>query len=387
MFNRKKHRLAVVVPTYPSEENMYLCAFVHSRVKAYQQAGINVEVLCVWDTYEDHSEYEIEGVHVTRLHTTSLEQYLFEEKFDVCFLHFFDLQFEAAVTSERLSNVKFFLWSHNPETRYWDWPLFTTPYFSAPSELTQAQKEEFEKRDIVIKKLNDQENVNWVFVSQTLKERSEELIGITFERGIVIPNLVDDRVYQFKKRRFKNRNSVIIVRKFDNVNTYALDVVMQVIVELSKRKGFRKLNFDIYGAGVMFDELTAPVKDFENVHLHEHFLSQNELKQAYEQHGIGLFATRFDSQGVAMCEAALSGMPVVSSQIDAANYFLPNDMGLLCEVENPVAYADVIEKLVKDRRYYKRCAKACHEKVRSMCSREQTVNKEIEINRKAVSEK
>ena len=70
-------RLAVVVPTYPSEDNMYLCAFVHSRVKAYLQAGIDVEVLCVWDYYEDHTEYEIEGVHVTRLIPGSLEPHLF----------------------------------------------------------------------------------------------------------------------------------------------------------------------------------------------------------------------------------------------------------------------------------------------------------------------
>ena len=341
-------RLAVVVPTYPSEDNMYLCAFVHSRVKAYLQAGIDVEVLCVWDYYEDHTEYEIEGVHVTRLIPGSLEAHLF-------------------------------LWSHNPETRYWDWPLFTTPYFTHPAKLTHEQTEEFTKRDAVIRQLNNQSNVSWVFVSETLKKRSEELIGIHFNRAHVISNLVDEKVYQFSKRNKETRHKVIVVRKFDNVNTYAIDINVQAIVELSKRRIFKDLTFDIYGSGPMFENLTEPIKDFENVNLHEHFLSQSELKEAYDNHGIGLFATRFDSQGVSMCEAAMSGMPVVSSNIDAANYFLPNDIGLLCDVENPCEYADVVEKLARNRWYYNKCAKACRQKIEKRCSRAQTVEKEIDL--------
>ena len=372
-------RLAVVVPTYPSEDNMYLCAFVHSRVKAYLQAGIDVEVLCVWDYYEDHTEYEIEGVHVTRLIPGSLEPHLFENKFDACFLHFFDLNFVDAVTSQRLNGLKFFLWSHNPETRYWDWPLFTTPYFTHPAKLTHEQTEEFTKRDAVIRQLNNQSNVSWVFVSETLKKRSEELIGIHFNRAHVISNLVDEKVYQFSKRNKETRHKVIVVRKFDNVNTYAIDIDVQTIVELSKRRIFKDLTFDIYGSGPMFENLTEPIKDFENVNLHEHFLSQSELKEAYNNHGIGLFATRFDSQGVSMCEAAMSGMPVVSSNIDAANYFLPNDIGLLCDVENPCEYADVVEKLARNRWYYNKCAKACRQKIEKRCSRAQTVEKEIDL--------
>ena len=378
----KKPRLAVVVPTYPSVENMYLCAFVHSRVKAYIQAGIDVQVFCVWD-YE-LSKYEIEGVNVTRMKFEDLEGALFDGGFNVCFLHFFDINYKEAVLSKKLSPIKFFLWSHNPETRYWDWPLFVTPYFQEPKELSEVQVEEFHKRDAVIKEINERENISWVFVSDTLRKRSEELIGIEFARKCIIPNLVDDEVYAFKKRNFLNRNKVIVVRKFDNVNTYALDIDMQVILELSKRKCFRKLQFDIFGVGEMFGQFTEPVKGFNNVTLHNHFLSQQQLKEEYERHGIALFATRFDSQGVAMCEAAMSGMPVVSSDIDAANFFLPNDCGLLCEVENPNSYADAIEKLVTDKTYYRKCTNASHEKVMSLCSREMTVNREIELFNQAL---
>ncbi len=41
-------RLLVVVNQYPSRESLYRNAFVHRRVKAYQQRGIGVDV--VWLT-------------------------------------------------------------------------------------------------------------------------------------------------------------------------------------------------------------------------------------------------------------------------------------------------------------------------------------------------
>lgn len=383
-FSDKK--LAVVVPNYPSANDMYLCAFIHSRVKAYMQAGINVDVLWVWDDCIDYEQYEVEGVSVTKMVPATLERHLAENDYSACFLHFFDLRYEQVVTSPRLSGVKFFLWAHNPETRYWDWPLFVTPYFSKPPELTPAQIEEFEERDWTIKALNKQENVAWVFVSEALKTRSEELIGITFKRAYVIPNLVDETVFADSKRKGKIRRSVVVVRPFKNCDTYAIDIDVAAIVELSKRRCFRHMTFDIYGSGPMFDILTEPVKRFENVHLHETFLTQEQLKEVFATRGIALFATRFDSQGVAMCEAAMAGMPVVSSDIDAANYFLPNDRGLLCEVENPVAYADAIEKLVKNPFYYSDCAAACRKKVFDRCSRAMTVEKEIDLFRLAVKE-
>lgn len=376
-------KLAVVVPNYPSKNDMYLCAFIHSRVKAYLQAGIDLDVLWVWDDCIDFECYDVEGVHVTKLTPASLEQYLIDGEYSACFLHFFDLRYSSVVTSERLSNTKFFLWAHNPETRYWDWPLFVTPYFSQPPKLTAEQIEDFSTRDRVITALNEQANVEWVFVSRTLKERSEKLIGIKFNRAHVIPNLVDETVFTKKRRWGSKRRSVIVVRPFKNCNTYAIDIDVATIVELSKRPCFRRMQFDIYGHGCMFESLTEPVKEFPNVHLHNTFLTQAELKNAFENHGIALFATRFDSQGVAMCEAAMSGMPVVSSDIDAANNFLPNSNGLLCDVENPTSYADAIEKLVKNRRYYKECATACRGKVYEQCSRAKTVDKEIALFRNA----
>lgn len=370
--------VAVVVPAYPAQENKYPCAFVHARARAYREANVACDVICAFD-YEGYCSYEFEGVRVLRMPIDELARLLRWRRYRAILLHFFDLRYSRVIDEADLDDTPLFLWSHNPETRYWDWPLFTTPYFCEPAMLNEAQTEEFRERDVVMARCNDKPNVSWVFVSEALKRRSEELLGFEFSRAYVIPNLVDDRVFEFREKNPELRKKIFLTRKFDNIATYALDVVAAVIVELSHRSFFDDLEFNIYGTGDSYDELVAPLREFENVHLHKRFLSRGEIARVHRDHGIALYPTRFDSQGVSMGEAAMSGLAVVSSDIDAARCFLPTDHGLLCDVEDPVSYANAIERLYQSPDAFTSAAHACREKMYRLCRREETVDKEIAL--------
>lgn len=378
-----KGNVAVVVPTYPAQENTYPCAFVHARVRAYREAHVACDVLCAFD-YEGYCAYEFEGVRVLRMPMDELARLLCWRSYRAVLLHFFDLRYARELDRAGLDDTPIFLWSHNPETRYWDWTLFTAPYFGDPPKLSPEQEAEFRERDAVIARYNDKPNVSWVFVSEALKWRSEELLGLEFKRAHVIPNLVDDKVFRFQAKDPDLRKKVFLTRKFDNVSTYALDVVANVIVELSRRPFFSDMEFDLYGAGDLYDKLVEPLRGFENVRLHRRFLSRSEIASEHRSHGIALYPTRFDSQGVSMGEAAMSGLAVVSSDIDAARCFLPDDQGLLCEVEDAAAYADVIERLYRDPQAFAAASEACHDKVLRLCSRKQTVNREISLIKRCV---
>lgn len=373
---------AVIVPTYPTQENKYPCAFVHARVQAYREARMPCDVICAFD-YDGYCAYEFEGVRVLRMPIGELATLLRWRRYRSIFLHFFDLRFAQVLDESDLDDTPVFLWSHNPETRYWDWPLFTAPYFAEPPALTAAQEEEFRERDEVIRRYNELPNVSWVFVSEALKRRSEELLGMEFARSFVIPNLVDDRVFPYREKDPELRRKIFLVRKFDNIATYAIDVDVACIVELSKRPFFDDLEFNLYGTGDFYDRLVEPVRAFPNVHLHRRFLSRDEIAQVHAEHGIALYATRFDSQGVSMGEAAMSGLAVVSSDIEVARCFLPTDQELLCDVEDPVAYADAIERLYRDPDAFTAASRACRDKMYRLCRREETVDKEIELMRRA----
>lgn len=371
---------AIVVPTYPTQENKYPCAFVHARVRAYREAQVPCDVICAFD-YEGYCAYEFEGVQVLRMPIGELPDVLRRKRYRSIFLHFFDLRFARVLEESDLDDTPIFLWSHNPETRYRDWPEFTAPYFGGQPALSAEQECEFRERDQVIRRFNDKPNVSWVFVSEALKSRSEELLGIRFNRAHVIPNLVDEKAFRFEEKDPDLRKKVFLVRKFDNIATYAIDIDVACIVELSKRPFFSDMEFNLYGTGDFYDRLVDPLREFENVHLHRRFLSRDEIAQAHKEHGIALYATRFDSQGVSMGEAAMSGLAVVSSDIDAARCFLPTDLGLLCDVEDPVAYANAIERLYRDPDAFVSASRACHEKMYRLCRRGETVDKEIALIR------
>ncbi len=376
-------RVAVVVPSYPSSENLYPCAFVHARVRAYIEAGLECDVIVAAD-HAGFSLYEIDGVRAVRTDMRGLGFLLERAHFDAVALHFFDPSFASVLDRSLPAGTPLILWSHNPETCYWDWPLFTARYFQPAPEISDEMRRGFLDRDEILARYNRNDNVNWVFVSDALKARSEELLGFSFERAHVVPNLVDERMFRYRERTERSASRIVCVRRFDDVASYALDIVAQVIVELSGRPVFEELEFDIYGAGPLFGKLTEPIAGFANVRLHRRFLSRSELAETFSDHDIALFPTRFDSQGVAMGEAAMTGLAVVSSDIPAARNFLPADRGLLCEVEDPVQYADAIERLHCDGEYFASCSRACRERVYETCRREVTVEREIELIRSLV---
>ncbi|MEG0376307.1 MAG: hypothetical protein RR672_11810, partial [Raoultibacter sp.] len=250
---------AVIVPAYPTVENKYPCAFVHARVGAYRDAQVSCDVICAFD-YEGYCSYEFEGVRVLRMPMRDLSALLRHRRYRAILLHFFDLRYAQALDESNLDDTPILLWSHNPETRYWDWPLFTSPYFSDPADLAEAQIEEFKIRDEAIKRFNKKANVSWVFVSESLKKRSEELLGFNFERAHVIPNLVDDRIFTYCEKTLDLRKKVFLVRKFDDISTYALDIDVACILELSTRSFFGDMEFNLYGTGDLYDRLVAPLR-------------------------------------------------------------------------------------------------------------------------------
>ena len=370
------NEILIITPSYPTEENKYFGGFVHSRAKAYKQAGLKFDLVCAHN-YPNTCRYSFEGVEITRTDFMGLRQVLTSKKYKTVLLHFFDDRYAQILDACDMSETNLYLWVHGPETLYWDWSKMTDPYFVPESNISSESRLYFERLDRIVRRYNDYSNVKWVFVSEWIKNHSEELIGIKFKNSIVIPNFVDEKNFKYEEKDPELRKKIIILRRFENISKYAIDVDVRVILELSRRDLFEDLEFNIYGTGAYYDTLLAPVKKFDNVKLHQNFLSHNDIAAMHRKNGIALFATRYDAQGVSMCEAAMSGLAIVSSQNDAIAEFLPYEEGILCDTENYVAYADLIEKMYKEQEYFQKVSKACHDKVYEKCSFDKTISREI----------
>lgn len=375
---KSDNEILIITPSYPSEENKYFGGFVHSRVKAYKKSGIKFDLICAHE-YPNTCSYRFEDIDVLRTNFFGLRQLLTKKKYKTILLHFFDDKYARILDACDLSKTNLYFWVHGPETLYWDWSKMTDRYFVPETKLSSESVKWCEIIDDLIERYNNYPNVHWVFVSEWIKNHSEELIGIKFNNSIVIPNFVDEKNFNFNKKDVELRKKIFFVRRFENISKYAIDVNVRTILELSRRDFFDELEFNIYGVGEFYDILIAPIKDFPNVKLHKKFLTHDKIAEVHKENGIGLFATRYDAQGVSMCEAAMSGLAIISSQNDAIAEFLPSEKGILCDTEDYVAYADLIEKMYREPEYFTEVSEECHKKVFDLCCFEQTIQKEIDM--------
>lgn len=374
--------ILIITPSYPTEENKYFGGFVHSRVKAYKEAGLKFDLVCAHN-YLNTCRYSFEGVEVTRTDFNGLRNILTNKKYKTILVHFFDDKYAQIFDACDISESNLYFWVHGPETLYWDWVKMTGPYFVQESVISNESHLYFERLDRIVKRYNSYNNVKWVFVSEWIKKHSEELINIEFENSIVIPNFIDSTNFKYEKKDVGLRKKIFILRRFENISKYAIDIDVRTILELSRRDFFDDLEFNIYGQGAYYKTLMEPLKNFSNVHLYQNFLSHKDIAEVHKKNGIALFATRYDAQGVSMCEAAMSGLAIVSSNNDAIAEFLPYEEKILCETEDYTAYADIIERMYKEPEYFQRVSKCCHDKVYEKCCFEQTVEREIAMIRSA----
>lgn len=367
----------IISPGYPSDSDKYNTAFVHTRVKEYLQSGISVDVLTI-NCLPGISKYTFEDVDVIRADYAFLRDALGTKKYKNIVIHFFDCNYGNVLDSVDTIDTNIFLFVHGADVLYHSLPEYASPYFGGKLDLSY-RSEEFAKRDYYIKKYNNLKNVKWIFVSDFIRTKLEKTLDIKINNYEIIPNYIDNTLFSYKEKNEELQKKIFVLRKFSNDFCYALDIDVRAILTLSRRECFKELEFDIYGSGEMFDTLTAPLKSFDNVHLHNKFLTHDEIKEIHNTHGIALFASRFDTQGVSLCEAASSGCAVVTSEIEAIMSYIDKELGVVCETEEFTQYADVIEKLAFDYEYFNKVAIAESKSVQEKFSYENTIQKELNL--------
>ena len=367
----------VITPLYPTPDDPYACAFVHTRVQAYRAAGLAVDV--VSRAFDGESGcYEFEGVRVFRLSMNDLQALLRRRRYAVIAQHFIENEYARVLESCDLSASRVLIWCHGAETLYWDRPTFTTPYFSMPREIWGLERADLLARDAMFARFNDMPNVTFVFVSEFVRTRSQELLGISWNNAVVIPNPIDFQTFARQEKPPELRNRVLCLKTQRNESCYAVDTVVRTILELSRRPCFGDLSFTVVGTGDMHEKLVAPLREFSNVRIVDRFLTHEEVAAEHRDHGVALFPTRFDSQGVSMCEAAASGLAVVSSKRDSVSAFLA-DGGLLAPVDDFSAYADIVERLHDDPAFFAASCRASYDKVAESCAPAITIDREVAL--------
>ena len=377
----------MICNAYPSYGSLYRNGFIHRRVKGYQEQGVTVEVFYNHQPVGTPYTYEYDDVKVTVGNDEALEAVVSESSFDIYLVHFAE---PSRITPLRRARVSqpVVVWIHGFEAEAWYRRWFN--FLDSPGqarELLERREKYFSTQNEFFHDLaNDQSlDVHFVNVSEWFRTMIVEPDNrVDMSDSVTIHNFIDTDLFKYEEKTTSDRLSILSIRPFASYK-YANDQTVEAICELSKRPFFNELEFTVCGEGRYFPETVAPLRSFSNVKLVNKFLSQTEVYKLHREHGVFLAPTRFDSQGVSMCEAMSSGLVPVSTATAAIPEFVDDRCsGLLAAEEHSVGLADAIEELYFDPEFFQELSSSASVAIQNKCGKTATIDKEIELMRELV---
>ncbi|BFU77531.1 hypothetical protein ALC152_07460 [Arcobacter sp. 15-2] len=373
-----KSKKLVLTKQYPSYDDIYKYGFLHSRIRAYKQKNMMVDVFRI-NNQAQKPYREFEDIDVVTGDNELLEQTLQTGQYDHVLVHLIDENMWK-VLEKFIDKVKVTVWVHGAEIQVWQRRSYE--FERMTQDEIQRQKRLSAHRVKFWHKIltNPPKNFQLVFVSKTFTQEIEEDLKMKLPIGHtnIIHNYVDSNIFKYFEKKVEDRTKILSIRSFAS-RKYANDLSVKAIVELSKKDFFNQLEFLIIGDGDLFDKKTEALKKFTNVKLEKRFAQHAEIAKLQEKYGVFLNPTRWDSQGVSRDEAMSSGLVVVTTNNSAIPEFIDNNSGRVVEPENPKALADAIEYLYKNPERYLELSAGASQRVRQQCGFEQTIEKEIEI--------
>ncbi len=370
----------VLTKQYPSYDDLYKYGFLHTRVRAYKENGLAVDVFRI--TNEDGNSYrEFEDIDVVSGDGDLLDATLSTGQYKNVLVHLLDEKMWA-VLSKHIDNIKVTVWVHGAEIQVWQRRQFEFERMNA--EEIKRQKRLSDKRLKFWRMVLTQPhpNLKLVFVSDYFAKEVSQDFRIDLEKVDyeIVHNYIDGNVFEFKKKGPEFRKRLLSIRPYAS-RKYANDLTVKAILELSKRDFFNDLDIALFGDGELFEEITSPLKKFSNVKLERRFLSHKEIAELHKEYGVFITPTRMDSQGVSRDEAMSSGLVPITTNVTAIPEFVSSECGMLVDGEDYLGMADAIEELYRSPEKFVSLSEAASQRVRMQSGLQQTILKEIEIIR------
>lgn len=375
-----KSDVLVVAKQYPSYEDLYKYGFLHTRLKGYKQQNKLVNMFRVTSKAEEFGFSEFEGIDVVSHNHKMLDKLLASGVYKKVCIHLLDSKIWEVVQKYK-DQIEILIWIHGADIRSWERKSFEADSLSAAEVVRQKKLSEQRKRFWKNILLNDLGvKVQFIFVSQYFREESEQDLGVKFpdNQCHIIHNYIDSSIFTYETKSVSQRFKILSIRPFAN-KTYANDLTVNAILELAKKPNFKKFDIAIYGEGVLFDELTAPLKQFSNVSLNKTFLTHSQIAALHKSYGVFLVPTRLDSQGVSRGEAMASGLVPITTNVAAIPEFVDEQSGIIVPPEDYKALAESIYSLSKNSSRFKKLSFNTFNRVNQQCGFKLTIKNEIEL--------
>lgn len=374
MLGRSKH--LVVTNHYPAYADLYRNGFVHSRVMAYQEQNVNVDIFRLRKN-EAVSYHEFQNVDVVTGCQSTLAKMLESGQYKSVLVHFLDPDMWEVL--KRFTHmVKMVVWVHGAEVQPW----WRREYNYSDKNQLAVAKVESEKRMAFWRETltNMPANLKFVFVSRYFAEEVMEDVGfrIPEDQYEIIHNPIDTDTFSYREKPASQRFKVLSIRPYASAK-YANDLSVEAIKILSREKYFEDIEFRMIGDGALFDETLADLRQFKNVKIERGFLRHEQIAALHKEYGLFLCPTRMDAQGVSRDEAMSSGLIAVTNGVTAIPEFVDHECGILADADNAQMMADGIKKIIESPDLFSKMSHAAHKRVLSQTAKGQIIERELNI--------
>lgn len=368
----------VLTNHYPSYDDLYRNGFVHTRVRAYAERGVKVDVFRLRNN-QTVSYHEFNDIDVITGSTVALDTLLNNGSYRSVLVHFLD---EAMwkVLEQHIEHTKVVVWVHGAEIQPWHRRdhNFTN---ETEREVAMAQSE---VRMAFWRGLlrTVPKNLKLVFVSRYLAEVVMEDLGFRLpdDAYTIIHNPINTELFEYRPKPVEQRKKILSIRPYAS-RTYANDLSVAAILDLSEKPLFKELEFRMIGDGKIFNETLAPLRNFENVRIERRFLTQPEIAQLHKDYGVFLCPTRMDTQGVSRDEAMASGLVPITNAVAAIPEFVDEKCGLLAREDNYKEISKGISKLFESPDLFSSLSRGAARKVQKLSDQSIIINCELDFIR------
>ena len=349
---------------YPSKENIYSAMYVHARVIEYAKLGHSCNIYKL--NKKKNEEYLFENIKVYEGKQDYLKAKINENKFDIIVMHAPNPD-EKYFVLNNFSNSNVICWMHGLDSVS---GAFTYPY--AGNKLLHPIRFLFRFKEDIRKIISWKKFINYfnpkiVVVSKWMKEEAERFLKIKLYNTIVIPNHIDEDIFQFKQRLGKVK-SIVCIRPHSSAK-YAIDLAI-------KSFSNSKYTLDIYGVGELIDYHKNMARDCNaNVNFIEKMFNRDELSKILNKYDLAIMPTRHDTHGVIVCEMLLGGLPVITSEIGMGNSEYKTRGSIFLD-NNNFEVEDIIDDINKHNKLDS-MSKYAHEDMLILASKKVVITKEL----------
>lgn len=374
----------LIANAYPSDKALYRNGFLHRRVKAYQKHGERVTVFYLHPPVSEAYFYEHDGVTVHVGSSEHLEAHLVHSSYSKFLVHFASP--DMIMPIKRVApKTPILVWIHGFEAEAWHRRWFN--FIDSGAEIRAAVNKKTEYYNVQLDFMRwlyttKDLDLSFVHVSKWFKENVVEPdAGCLTQNSHIIPNLIDDHLFSYSQKPDGHRLKVLSIRPYASMK-YANDLTVEAILSMSKRPHFEEFQFSIFGEGRLFEQTLEPLRRFRNVEIRNTFLTPDQIAAEHHKHGVFLAPTRFDSQGVSMCEAMSSGLVPISTDVSAISEFVTHRRsGLLAKAEDAEGLAHWLDRLYFDSELFAALSRSASSDIRSQCGESVTITSELELMR------